>query len=106
MQRYDYSLKMNVLFYFKAKKAKTFSTWFSDMWSLLNLADRFLIYMYACMPWFIISLVEHDGNFLGLTGAIFNHKRHETSVTKMNYTGLITPQTKFQLDPIKDEREL
>ena len=26
--------------------------------------------------------------------------------TKMNYTGLITTQTKFQLDPIKDEREL
>ena len=26
--------------------------------------------------------------------------------TKLNYTGLITPQTKFQADPIKDERKL
>ena len=26
--------------------------------------------------------------------------------TKMNYTDLIISRTKFQLDPIKDEREL
>ena len=31
MQRYGYSLKMNVLFCFKAKKATNFSTWFLDL---------------------------------------------------------------------------
>ena len=31
MQRHEYSLKMNVFLYFKAKKAKNLSTWFSAL---------------------------------------------------------------------------
>ena len=45
----------------------------------LNLVDRFL---YASMPWFTSSSVEHDGNFLGLTKQFVNHKRYEASVHK------------------------
>ena len=65
----------------------------------LNLVDRFLS---ACMPWFTSSSVEHDENFLVEQEQFFNHKTTIKDMkylsTQMNYTGLITTQTKFQLD--------
>ena len=66
MQRYEYSLKMNVFFYFKAKEG--YKSLYMVLRSIeLNLVDRFL---YACMPWFTSSSVEHGENLFGLTGAI------------------------------------
>ena len=62
----------------------------------LNLVDRFL---YACMPWFTSSSVEQWRQFFW-----FNRSNSSTIKgmkylsIKMNYTGLITTQTKFQLD--------
>ena len=64
---------------------------------IFNFIDRFL---YACMPWFTRSSVEHDGNLLGLTGEIFQlYKISNICPQKMNCTGLITTQTKFHFDP-------
>ena len=64
----------------------------------LNLADRFL---YTCMPWFTSSSINMMGIFLVYKGNSSTIKDMRYLSTKMNYTGMITTQTKFQLDPKK-----
>ena len=67
----------------------------------LNLVHRF--YMPVCHGSQVLQW-----NFLGLTGAIIaiTVKYMKYLSIKMNYTGLITTQTKFQLDQKKMKKAL
>ena len=59
--------------------------------------------MHVCHGSQVLQLT--DGNFLGLTGQFSTIKDMRYLSTKMNYTGLITTQTRFQLDK-KNEASL
>ena len=88
---------MNVLFYVKAEKAENFS----DLYIIISKSCRQIFDVCHCSQ--VIFSWSYEISW-------FN-KNNSSAIkiwkyaTKMNYTGLISPQTKLQTPPMKGERK-
>ena len=100
MQRNEYSLEISAFFYLKAEKAENFSTCFSNC-RIKSFRQIFDICWFT--SYLQLNITYEFFSFTKNNSSTFNDVKNLS--TEMNYTCLVTPQTKFQPPPLKGERK-